>query len=181
MICLSGFDFLDHVLFLLFCARLLAGHPKASGACSPGQGLLFAGEAKKLRFIVLFLGGTANPEGGEAEAEARSAASAQASFPARRAREKRGVEKEKWNEEKSKRDRRLPFRHLTEEQVPRVLGYDPHAGSRLPEGARRLFELRPGRSGAGPADSAAAPQKRAGAGLNDCHRRHHPPQLPGAD
>jgi len=42
----------------------------------------------------LFLGGTANPEGGEAEAEARSAASAQASFPARRAREKRGVEKE---------------------------------------------------------------------------------------
>ena len=38
----------------------------------------------------MFLGGTANPEGGEAEAEARSAASAQASFPARRAREKEG-------------------------------------------------------------------------------------------
>jgi len=41
----------------------------------------------------LFLGGTANPEGGEAEAEARSAASAQASFPlavpARRREQKR--------------------------------------------------------------------------------------------
>ena len=60
-----------------------------AGPRSPsGHGLLFVGEPRKLRFIALFLGGTANPEGGEAEAEARSAASAQASFPARRAREK---------------------------------------------------------------------------------------------
>jgi len=50
---------------------------------------------KKLRFIALFLGGTANPEGGEAEAVARSAASAQASFPlavpARRREQKRRI------------------------------------------------------------------------------------------
>ena len=54
-----------------------------------------SGTKKLLRFTVLFLGGTANPEGGEAEAEAISA---QASFPARRAREKTGVEKENGRE-----------------------------------------------------------------------------------
>jgi hypothetical protein len=49
----------------------------------------------KLRFIVLFLGETGNPEGGEAEAEPRRAASAQGPSPARRAREKR-VRKGAW-------------------------------------------------------------------------------------
>jgi hypothetical protein len=106
LICLSGFDFLNHVLFLLFCTRLLAGHPKASGACSPGQGLLFAGEPRNFALSFCFLGGTANPEGGEAEAEARSAASAQASFPARRAREKKGVEKEKGERNQSRTAKR---------------------------------------------------------------------------
>src|SRR5207245_7381240 len=38
--CLPRFDFLGHGLFS-FSAPLLAGHPRASGACSPGQGLLF--------------------------------------------------------------------------------------------------------------------------------------------
>ena len=45
---------------------------------------------------LLFLGGTANPEGGRQrmdKAEARRAASAQASFPSRRAREKTVPEK----------------------------------------------------------------------------------------
>jgi hypothetical protein len=41
----------------------------------------FCGGAKKLRSIELFLGGTVNPEGGEAEAEARRAASAQGLSP----------------------------------------------------------------------------------------------------
>jgi hypothetical protein len=77
--------------FLLFL-------PASRGAPEGEWGLLarprgaFCGGAKKLRLIVLFLGGTANPEGGSAEAEPRRAASAQVFFPARRAREK-GVRK----------------------------------------------------------------------------------------
>ncbi len=73
--------------FLLFC-------PASRGAPKGEWGLLarprgaFCGGAKKLlcRFVSW---GTANPEGGEAEAEPRRAASAQGWSPARRAREKR--------------------------------------------------------------------------------------------
>jgi len=123
------------LFLLLFCARFLAGHSRASGACSPGQGLLlFARGAKKLRFIVLFLGGTANPEGGLAEAEARSAASAQASFPARRAREKAASEKEKRTREKSKsgsKRSRLPF--IDQNRAREVLTVIFQTRNRLPE------------------------------------------------
>jgi uncharacterized protein UPF0175 len=70
---------------------------------------------------------------------------------------------------------------LSEEQVRRVLGY----GTRMQVHGflkeQGVYELRPGGPGAGHADSAPAPRKRAGAGLNDCYRRHHPAQLPGAD
>jgi hypothetical protein len=65
--------------------------------------VLFAGgakkkreeEEKKLRFIVLFLGGGRKPEGScqSGKAEARRAASAQAAFPTRRARERKGRQK----------------------------------------------------------------------------------------
>jgi hypothetical protein len=47
--------------------------------------------------LFLFLGGTSNPEGGRQrtdKAEARRAASAQAAFPSRRAREKTVPEKD---------------------------------------------------------------------------------------
>jgi len=81
-------------MFFSFSALLLAGHPKGEWGLLARPRGAFCGGAKKLRSIVLFLGGTANPEGGEAEAEARRAASAQAAFPARRAREKKALEKE---------------------------------------------------------------------------------------
>src|SRR5215471_20184193 len=51
-------------------------------------------QVTKLRFIVLFLGGTATRRVQlSGKAEPRSAASAQASFPSRRARERKGVRK----------------------------------------------------------------------------------------
>ncbi len=86
------------MVFLLF-APLLAGHPRASGACSLGQGVLFAGEPRELRSIVLFLGGTANPEG-PAQRESRSPPCRQArrrlshlAVPARSGRKRRRTER----------------------------------------------------------------------------------------
>jgi hypothetical protein len=89
------FDLLDHLFFLLFCARFLAGHQRASGACSQVPRAAFLWGSQETSVFVLFLGGTANPKGVRQrtdKAEARRAASAQASFPSRRAREKTGVE-----------------------------------------------------------------------------------------
>jgi hypothetical protein len=62
------------------------------GLARQAKGCFLRGTKKKTttslyRFVSW---GTANPDGGEAEAEARSAASAQASFPSRRARENKG-------------------------------------------------------------------------------------------
>ena len=54
-------DLLDH-LFFSFSAPFSRGALKASGACSPGQGLLFAGEPRN--FAVRFVSwGNTNPEG----------------------------------------------------------------------------------------------------------------------
>jgi hypothetical protein len=82
-----GFDFVDHVVFSPFLDRFSRGTRGEWGLLARSRAAAFCGAAKKVRFIVFFLGGTANPEGGVAEAEARSAASAQACFPTRRARE----------------------------------------------------------------------------------------------
>jgi hypothetical protein len=93
-ICL--FDLLDHFFLLLFCARFSRGTKRASGACSQVPRAAFLRGSQETSIFVLFLGGTANPEGGRQQAdkaEARRAASAQASFPSRRAREKAVPEK----------------------------------------------------------------------------------------
>ena len=90
------FDLLDHFFFLLFCARFSRGTKRASGACSPVPRAAFLRGSQETSLFVLFLGGTANPEGGRQrtdKAEARRAASAQAAFPSRRAREKAVPEK----------------------------------------------------------------------------------------
>ena len=94
------FDLLDHLFFLLFCARFSRGTKRASGACSPVPRAAFLRGSQETSQFVLFLGGTANPEGGRQrtdKAEARRAASAQAAFPSRRAREKAVPEKEDGN------------------------------------------------------------------------------------
>ena len=91
-----------------FLRQFSRGAPKGERGLLARPRAAFCGGAKKLRFIALFLGGTANPEGGGAEAEARRAASAQAAFPARRAREKKGVEKEKEERNQSRTAKRNP-------------------------------------------------------------------------
>src|SRR5262249_20632973 len=80
---------------LLFCPAS-RGAPRASGACSPGQGVLFAGEPRNFFFAFGFVSWGNHKPGGShlgGKAEPRSAASALASFPARRAREKKGRQK----------------------------------------------------------------------------------------
>ena len=59
--CLPRFDFLGHGTFS-FSAPLLAGHPEASGACSPGQGLLFW-RTRKIWLYRLIFRRNLNPEG----------------------------------------------------------------------------------------------------------------------
>src|SRR5712692_7936054 len=59
--CLTRFDFLGHGFFS-FSAPLLAGHPRASGACSPGQGLLFW-RGRKISLVRLIFRRSQNPEG----------------------------------------------------------------------------------------------------------------------
>ena len=79
-----------------FCARFSRGTKRASGACSPAPRAVFLWGSQETSLFGLFLGGTANPEGGRQrtdKAEARRAASAQAVFPSRRAREKAVPEK----------------------------------------------------------------------------------------
>jgi len=80
------------LFFSPFLRPFLAGHEKGEwGLLASAKGCLFAGEPRKLRSIVLFLGGTTNPEGVRQrtdKAEARRAVSAQAAFPSRRARVK---------------------------------------------------------------------------------------------
>ncbi len=51
---LLDLDSFGHVIFS-FSAPLLAGHPKASGACSQGQGVLFAGEPRNNNFAFRFV------------------------------------------------------------------------------------------------------------------------------
>jgi len=85
------------LFFLLFCARFSRGTKKASGACSQVPRAAFLRGSQETSLFVLFLGGTANPKGVREQtdkAEARRAASAQAAFPSRRAREKAVAEKE---------------------------------------------------------------------------------------
>jgi hypothetical protein len=94
------FDLLDHLFFLLFCARFLRGTKRASGACSQVPRAAFLWGSQETSLFDLFLGGTTDPEGGRQrtdKAEARRAASAQAAFPSRRAREKAVPEKEDGN------------------------------------------------------------------------------------
>jgi len=86
--CLPGFDFLGHGFFS-FSAPFLVGHLKRVGPARQAKGCFLWG-SQETSLVDLFLGGTANPEGGEAEAEARRAASAQGHSPSRRAREKKG-------------------------------------------------------------------------------------------
>ena len=65
------------------------------GPARQAKGCFLWGSQETSQFD-LFLGGTANPEGGRQQtdkAEARRAASAQAAFPSRRAREKPVPEK----------------------------------------------------------------------------------------
>jgi hypothetical protein len=59
--CLPRFDFLGHCIFS-FSAPLLAGHQEASGACSPGQGLLFWRGRKTWLYRLIFRRNL-NPEG----------------------------------------------------------------------------------------------------------------------
>ena len=90
------FDLLDHLFLLLFCARFSRGTKRASGACSQAPRAAFLRGSQETSQFVLFLGGTTNPKGVRQrtdKAEARRAASAQASFPPRRAREKSVPEK----------------------------------------------------------------------------------------
>ncbi len=90
-------DLLDHLFFLLFCARFSRGTKRASGACSQVPRAAFLWGSQETLLFDLFLGGTANPEGVRQrtdKAEARRAASAQAAFPSRRAREKSVPEKD---------------------------------------------------------------------------------------
>ena len=78
------FDLLDHLFFLLFCARFSRGTKRASGACSQAPRAAFLRGSQETSPFVLFLGGTANPEGVRQrtdKAEARRAAGAQAVFP----------------------------------------------------------------------------------------------------
>jgi len=91
------FDLLDHLFFLLFCTRFSRGTKGRVGPARQAKGCFLRGSQETSR-LVLFLGGTTNPEGGRQvtdKAEARCAASAQASFPSRRAREKTVQEKER--------------------------------------------------------------------------------------
>jgi hypothetical protein len=57
------FDLLDHLFFLLFCARFLAGHEKGEwGLLASAKGCLFVGEPRN--FAVRFVSwGNRKPEG----------------------------------------------------------------------------------------------------------------------
>jgi len=85
------------ICFFSFSAPVSRGARKGEwGLLASAKGCLFAGEPRTSLFD-LFLGGTANPEGVRQrtdKAEARRAASAQAVFPSRRAREKAVAEKD---------------------------------------------------------------------------------------
>jgi hypothetical protein len=89
------FDLLDHLFFLLFCARFSRGTKGRGGPARQAKGCFLRG-SQETSLLFLFLGGTANPKGVRQltdKAEARRAASAQASFPSRRACEKAVPEK----------------------------------------------------------------------------------------
>jgi hypothetical protein len=55
-ICLSGLDLLDHLFFLLFCARFSRGMKRASGACSPVPRAAFLRGSQETSLFDLFLG-----------------------------------------------------------------------------------------------------------------------------
>jgi hypothetical protein len=81
------------ICFFSFSAPVFSrGTQGRVGPARQAKGCFLRGSQETSRFG-LFLGGTANPKGGIAEAEARCAASAQASFPSRRARQKTVPEK----------------------------------------------------------------------------------------
>jgi len=80
------------LFFSPFLRPFLAGQKGRVGPARQAKGCFLWG-SQETSLLVLFLGGTANPEGVRQltdKAEARRAASAQASFPSRRAREKQG-------------------------------------------------------------------------------------------
>jgi len=95
------------MFFSPFLHPLLAGHPKASGACSPGQGLLFAGEPRNFALSLCFLGGprtrrAAKPKQKPAVPPARRRLS-QLAVPARR----RGLKRRRKREIKAGQQREI--------------------------------------------------------------------------